>query len=102
MNKNVLIDIAKALSRRPAKSWQQPVLSGNLAEENSEGSWSEILESDIYLVSYPRSGNTWLRNVLTNLRFPAAEWNLYSLSVAFPETGSDVDPRSVAQPRWIK
>jgi hypothetical protein len=100
--KNVLINIAKALARRPAKSSQQPVLSGNLDEENSKGSWSEILESDIYFVSYPRSGNTWLRNVLSNLRFPDAEWNLYSLSVAFPETGSDVDPRSVPQPRWIK
>ena len=39
-----------------------------------------LLADDIYLVSYPRSGNTWLRYLLTNLRFPEAIWDVNSLS----------------------
>lgn len=59
-------------------------------------------DSDFYLVSFPRSGNTWLRYVLTNLRFPDASWDLYSLAVAFPEAGSKIDLRSAPRPRWFK
>ena len=59
-------------------------------------------ESDIFLVSYPRSGNTWLRYLMTNLRFPEARWRLQSLAFAFPEIGSSIDPSSVPLPRWIK
>jgi len=72
--------------------------------ENNLTVWDTRLnpENDLFLASYPRSGNTWLRYLMTNLRFPDARWNLQSLACAFPEIYSSVDPFSVPFPRWIK
>lgn len=64
--------------------------------------WDEIFDDDIFLVSYPRSGNTWLRYLLTNLRFPNASWDVKSLYYSFPEVGGDIDITGVPRPRWIK
>lgn len=68
-------------------------------------SWQSIKtwsSDDVFLVSYPRSGNTWMRYLMTNLRFPDAEWDLNSLAFAFPEIGGPIKPSSVPRPRWIK
>ena len=64
--------------------------------------WADIFEDDVFLVSYPRSGNTWLRYLLTNLRFPNADWDMKSLYYSFPEVGGDIDISGVPRPRWIK
>jgi len=62
----------------------------------------DIEPDDIFLVSYPRSGNTWLRYIMTNLRFPDARWNLMSVAWAFPEINGIVHPSFSPRPRWIK
>lgn len=41
--------------------------------------------SDSFLVSYPRSGNTWLRYLLANLLYPEYEWNIENLNKAVPD-----------------
>lgn len=75
---------------------------GSSRDSASAPNDTQFHESDLFLVSFPRSGNTWLRYLLTNLRFPDASWDLYSLSVAFPEIGSGIDLKSAPRPRWIK
>ncbi len=62
----------------------------------------DIEPNDVFLVSYPRSGNTWLRYIMTNLRFPDAQWNLLSVGCAFPEINGLVHPSYAPRPRWIK
>ena len=43
------------------------------------------MPNDVYLVSYPRSGNTWLRYLLANLLEPDGDWNVDNLSQVIPD-----------------
>jgi len=90
------------LSVRRSISRQRNSIMSRLQGRVSHKGWDIILNDDVYLVSYPRSGNTWLRNIMTNLRFPDAEWDLQSLAVVFPDKNSHIDPALVPRPRWIR
>jgi hypothetical protein len=45
----------------------------------------DVLPNDIYLVSYPRSGNTWIRYLLAYLLEPARVWNITNLNRIIPD-----------------
>lgn len=45
----------------------------------------ESLPDDVYLVSYPRSGNTWMRYMLANLIKPGEDWNINTISQVIPD-----------------
>lgn len=62
-----------------------------------------IRNDDIFLVSYPRSGNTWLRHLLACLRYPDRQWGHHNLNEAVPdmyEVGAGMD--RLPSPRFIK
>lgn len=40
---------------------------------------------DIYIASYPRSGNTWIRFLLANLLEPKIDWNLRNIDRVIPD-----------------
>jgi len=46
---------------------------------------SKILPSDVFLVSYPRSGNTWVRYLLANLLEPERDWDINNLRRVVPD-----------------
>lgn len=62
--------ILRLLGREHSAPWREPL---------------DIREDDVFLVSYPRSGNTWLRYLLANLLEPGQEWNITNLSRVVPD-----------------
>ena len=52
-------------------------------------------EDDMFVVSYPRSGNTWLRFLLANLRYP-------NLSVGFANINGLIADPAVSTNRFLK
>ncbi len=40
---------------------------------------------DVFLVSYPRSGNTWMRYLLANLLEPQGEWHIENIGRVIPD-----------------
>jgi hypothetical protein len=63
-----------------------------------------ILPDDIFLVSFPKSGNTWTRFLLANLRFPdqPATWANIDLLVPDPRSTAKRDLDRMPRPRLIK
>jgi hypothetical protein len=62
-----------------------------------------ILDDDVFLVSYPRSGNTWMRHLLANLLHPEREWHHGNINEVMPDlyvVGDTLD--SYPRPRIIK
>ena len=56
---------------------------GMVASRKKEG--LKILPDDVFLVSYPRSGNTWLRFVLATVLYKDAEINFTNIHKYSPE-----------------
>jgi hypothetical protein len=44
---------------------------------------------DIYVASYPRSGNTWIRYLLANMLEPSFEWGIENLNRVIPDIHQD-------------
>jgi hypothetical protein len=63
-----------------------------------------ILPDDIFLVSFPKSGNTWTRFLLANLRFPnePATWANINRLIPDPTATSKRDFDRMPRPRIIK
>lgn len=63
----------------------------------------EIFPDDAFLVSYPRSGNTWLRKLVATALHPEHSWGVQNLSQAVPDihvTGQNL--ADWPRPRIIK
>jgi hypothetical protein len=63
-----------------------------------------ILPNDIFLVSFPKSGNTWTRFLLANLRFPdePATWANINRLIPDPTGTAKRDFDRMPRPRIIK
>jgi len=62
----------------------------------------KIQSDDVFLVSFPRSGNTWIRYMLANLIFPECDWTVENIHQVVPdiyetsfESSFDVYPRII-------
>lgn len=63
----------------------------------------QVLENDVVLVSYPRSGNTWMRYLLANLLAPGEDWNITNVGRVVPDIYEKMLPDPVkTSPRILK
>lgn len=64
---------------------------------------TQILPGDVFLVSYPRSGNTWMRYLLANLLQPAVDWNITNIGTIVPPVYKGIPEDYVeTKPRILK
>src|SRR5579864_4630830 len=63
-----------------------------------------VYPDDVFLVSYPRSGNTWTRFLLGNLLYPDAPVTFSNIESRIPEIYFNRDRfmRSLPRPRMLK
>jgi len=63
-----------------------------------------VYADDVYIVSYPKSGNTWLRFLLANLLYPDADVNLSNIDDRMPSIyeATKRQMELVSRPRYIK
>jgi Sulfotransferase domain len=76
------------------------VLTGNLMA----GRCATVLPDDVYLVSYPRSGNTWMRFLIGNLLTPDEPVSFANIESRIPEIYFNPDRilRRLPRPRLLK
>jgi len=63
-----------------------------------------VYPDDTFIVSYPRSGNTWTRFLLANLLFPGAPVTFANIERLIPDTSSQSNRalKRTPRPRFIK
>jgi sulfotransferase family protein len=63
-----------------------------------------VYPDDTYVVSYPRSGNTWTRFLIANLMHPDKEVSFTNIESLIPDTSSQSNRalKATARPRIIK
>ena len=84
---------------------QIPLIRRFVAVENEPFSFlpDEVLEDDVFITSYPKSGNTWVRFLLANALHPDRGVNFHSIQDLVPEVGkSEEDNRFPPYPRLLK
>lgn len=81
-----------SLRRPPAESSTAP------------GRWSwPVFRDDVYLVSYPRSGNTWVRQMIALVRHPGLDLTKEPVNDYVPDAYEDPSALNRApRPRFIK
>jgi hypothetical protein len=52
----------------------------------SQGRYFEVFDDDTYIVSYPRSGNTWTRFLIANLLYPEQPASFGNIDRLIPES----------------
>jgi hypothetical protein len=63
----------------------------------------KILDSDVFLVSYPRSGNTWMRTIIAEIIYGKSGKSLDKIGDYVPDIHfHDVDRMTLKHPRVIK
>ena len=64
----------------------------------------DVLGDDVYLVSYPKSGNTWLRFLVGNLVRPDSRVTFANLEERVPDiyTARQRHLKKVTRPRYLK
>jgi hypothetical protein len=75
------------------------LLGADIAERNFA-----IFPDDTFLVSYPRSGNTWTRFLIANLVYPNVDVSFQNIERLIPDTSSQSSRalRRTPRPRIIK
>lgn len=75
-----------------------------LLGRNHAGRDLTVFPDDVFLVSYPRSGNTWTRFLIANLIYPDDPVTFANVESRIPEIYlfRDVDLRRLSRPRILK
>jgi hypothetical protein len=63
-----------------------------------------VYSDDTFVVSYPRSGNTWTRFLIANLVFPSENVSFLNIERPIPDTSSQSNRalKRIPRPRIIK
>jgi hypothetical protein len=75
------------------------ILGTDLAERNFA-----VYPDDTFVVSYPRSGNTWTRFLIANLVYPGKDVGFLNIEKLIPDTSSQSNRalKATSRPRIIK
>ena len=76
----------------------------NLPNRIVAGRSITVFPDDIFIVSYPKSGNTWLRFLVGNLIYPDEPINFANIETRVPDIyrNSDTELRVLPRPRILK
>lgn len=76
----------------------------NLPNRIVAGRSITVFPDDIFIVSYPKSGNTWLRFLIGNLIYPDEPINFANIETKVPDIyrNSDTELRVLPRPRILK
>ncbi|TND09664.1 MAG: sulfotransferase [Bacteroidetes bacterium] len=62
-----------------------------------------VYPDDTFIVSFPKSGNTWMRFLLANMLRPEGKWNFRNIDSIVPDVYSARDAvNALARPRFVK